>query len=433
MKVYISSTFRDLREHRTAVDRALRRMGHDVIGMEQYVADGGRPLDKCLSDVRLVDAYVIVLAWRYGFVPDADNPGRTSVTEFEYREAVKVGKPILAFLLDPDAPWPPAEMDAMAVGRTGSPPIERFRSEVGGRHLAGIFRTPEDLASQVAAAVAAQGATAGMVGKLLSATAVQAMDMGGFGSGGAVSDSSLAAIKQMVVEVGESRSLVVNLGGGDDWWSTRLYLLASLVRSLTSVRQMVFTRANGTFAGMASPVAVADALATQSAPLRELGRHLDGSGFSQDREREIERHFDAWRDQLLALLPEPPSPTVRPAPRSRPGKAAATGNAKPQARPGEIPPEMVDRERRLKIGVRPELLARWLGDRLFARCIRVDARGPTMYQIQLIIESFLPDVPIEMQGEKTELVQLQVVDRDAFALELARQWVRSGLPRAPGR
>ncbi|HEX3233048.1 MAG TPA: DUF4062 domain-containing protein, partial [Gemmatimonadales bacterium] len=69
MKVYISSTYQDLIEHRAAVDRTLRRMGHDVIGMEQYVAEGSKPVDRCLADVRVADAYVIIVAWRYGYVP----------------------------------------------------------------------------------------------------------------------------------------------------------------------------------------------------------------------------------------------------------------------------------------------------------------------------------------------------------------------------
>src|SRR5260370_10959638 len=46
VKVYVSSTFKDLQEHRTAVDLALRRMGHDVVGMEQYVAEGMTPLER---------------------------------------------------------------------------------------------------------------------------------------------------------------------------------------------------------------------------------------------------------------------------------------------------------------------------------------------------------------------------------------------------
>jgi len=42
MKTHISSPYMALADHRAAVDRTLRRMGHDVIGMEQYIAEGGR-------------------------------------------------------------------------------------------------------------------------------------------------------------------------------------------------------------------------------------------------------------------------------------------------------------------------------------------------------------------------------------------------------
>jgi len=66
MKVYISSTYQDLVDHRTAVDRTLRRMGHDVIGMEQYVAEGSKPVDRCKADVGASNACVIIVAWRFG-------------------------------------------------------------------------------------------------------------------------------------------------------------------------------------------------------------------------------------------------------------------------------------------------------------------------------------------------------------------------------
>jgi hypothetical protein len=51
MKVYISSTYQDLVDYRAAVDRTLRRMGHDLIGMEQYIAEGGKPVERCKADV----------------------------------------------------------------------------------------------------------------------------------------------------------------------------------------------------------------------------------------------------------------------------------------------------------------------------------------------------------------------------------------------
>src|SRR5688572_19262967 len=100
MKIYISSTYLDLIDHRLAVDRTLRRMGHDVIGMEQYVAEGNKPLDRCLADVGVADPYVVIVAWRYGYIPsDKPSSGKLSITELEYQEAKRVGRPILAFLL----------------------------------------------------------------------------------------------------------------------------------------------------------------------------------------------------------------------------------------------------------------------------------------------------------------------------------------------
>jgi hypothetical protein len=430
MKLYISSTYRDLSEHRAAVDRALRRMGHDVIGMEQYVAEDGRPLTRCLADVRAADAYVVILAWRYGYVPTADNCEGCSITELEYREALAANKPVLAFLLDPSAPWPPSEMDGMSAERQAAAGIERLRADVGRDHLAGIFRAPEDLASQVSAAVAAQGATIGLIERLLSETSVTAGDMGAFGSGGAINDSSLMSIKDMVTRVGESRALVVDLGMGDDWWSTRLYLLASLSRVLTPVRQIVFRRGDGTFAGMASPSAVIDGLAAQFPILLELGGQVAGPGASQDREREIERQFDAWRALLTSEASAKP-----PARGARTGRARSEKSDTPPPLPGEVTGDAIAREREVKVSVRAELLDQWLSDRLFTRCIQVDAEGPNMVQIQQIVESVLPDVPIERAASPgaDEPVSLQVVDRDAFALELARQWVRSGLPRSPVR
>ncbi len=82
MKIYLSSTFEDLRDYRAAVDRVLRQMGHDVIGMEQYVAEQSTPLARSTDDVRSADVYVVLVAWRYGYVPvHPDNPEHRSITE----------------------------------------------------------------------------------------------------------------------------------------------------------------------------------------------------------------------------------------------------------------------------------------------------------------------------------------------------------------
>lgn len=95
-------------------------------------------------------------------------------------------------------------------------------------------------------------------------------------------------------------------------------------------------------------------------------------------------------------------------------------------------------ELNLKVGVRWQLVVGWLGERLITRCITIDAEsGLTTAQAQKIIESLVPDVPIEQQirsasgdgAEAGPVLQLMVVDRDAFALEVAREWIQTGLPR----
>ncbi len=84
--------------------------------------------------------------------------------------------------------------------------------------------------------------------------------------------------------------------------------------------------------------------------------------------------------------------------------------------------------------MRAPLLEQWLGERWVDRCIRVDGNDLNMSQVQQIVDSLLPDVPVQRRKEAPETgFELLVVDRDAFALELAREWVRSGLPRSPVR
>ncbi len=144
-RIYLSSTYADLIEHRQAVYGVLRQMRHDVISMEDYGATDERPLDKCLADVASCDLYVGVFAWRYGFIP----PGQEkSITELEYREADRTEKPRLIFMLKEDAPWPRTLMD------TESKAIDTLRASLRLNHTLAFFSTPDDLARAVSVAVA---------------------------------------------------------------------------------------------------------------------------------------------------------------------------------------------------------------------------------------------------------------------------------------
>lgn len=147
--IYLSSTYEDLKEHREAVARALRRLHHHVIGMEDYVAADQRPLDKCLADVAKSHVYVGLFAWRCGYVPEVDNPSRRSITELEYRHAIELKKPRLIFLLSDDAPWPPKFVDKGKPAKQ----VATLRAELGRERLSSSFKEPNELAQLVSTSV----------------------------------------------------------------------------------------------------------------------------------------------------------------------------------------------------------------------------------------------------------------------------------------
>src|ERR1017187_4295121 len=105
--VMISSTFTDLKEHRAALVDALKGQGLTDRAMEN---DTAKPvvdvIDSSLQMVRDASAYIGVISRKYGQTP-ADpkrNPGKLSLTELEFNEAQRLGRPILLFIMDAGHP-----------------------------------------------------------------------------------------------------------------------------------------------------------------------------------------------------------------------------------------------------------------------------------------------------------------------------------------
>jgi hypothetical protein len=154
--IYISSTFGDLKDYRSAVNDILRKAGHDVKAMEDYVATDQRPAEKCVADVASADLYLGIFAWRYGYVPEEyeDKPNTLSVTELEYRGAIDHRKHCLIFLVEEDAPWSGTAMDSNSGENNSGTRIKRLKQKVAKQHLASFFKSPDHLAKLASAAVA---------------------------------------------------------------------------------------------------------------------------------------------------------------------------------------------------------------------------------------------------------------------------------------
>lgn len=88
-----------------------------------------------------------------GYVPLEDNPTQKSITELEYRKACDLDKPRFVFLLRPDAEWAPNFIDSHTGEGKAGECIKALRDELGRDKLASFFRTSDELASLVIAAI----------------------------------------------------------------------------------------------------------------------------------------------------------------------------------------------------------------------------------------------------------------------------------------
>lgn len=152
-RIYLSSTYSDLIEYREAVYHVLRKMGYDVIAMEDYVASDQRPLDTGLADVARCDLYIGLFAWRYGYIPEKGNPEGKSITELEYRKAQAMEISCLLFLLDEETDWPRKWTDEITDKTDRGERINVLRQELAREHMVDFFKSSEHLAHLVSAAV----------------------------------------------------------------------------------------------------------------------------------------------------------------------------------------------------------------------------------------------------------------------------------------
>ncbi len=101
----LSSTFKELKEHRKAVIDAIIRVGLFPDAMEHDAAIAHLDIiESSLAKVNRADAYVGLISFRYGQpeIDPARNPKALSTTELEYERAEQRDLPRCMFLMHPD-------------------------------------------------------------------------------------------------------------------------------------------------------------------------------------------------------------------------------------------------------------------------------------------------------------------------------------------
>jgi hypothetical protein len=103
--VMVSSTFTDLEKHRAAIIKAINAQKMKAVVMENDSAIPDKDvIDSSLQMVRDSWGYVSLIGFKYGQTPECPmrNPNSLSLTELEFNEAQRLGRPVLLFIMGDD-------------------------------------------------------------------------------------------------------------------------------------------------------------------------------------------------------------------------------------------------------------------------------------------------------------------------------------------
>jgi|GEM_PF-967825 len=415
MRIFVSSSFEDLKKHRDAAIRVLRQLGHEVVAMEEMVAGVAAPLSKVNEMVDRSEAYVGLFAWRYGYIPPLSPDAETSITHHEYLRAVQRKLPVMAFLLDEQYSWPPQFIDGFDPARPGGLPntskIRALRQELQQERVVSWFTTPADLEARVATAVTMAGLTRQL--DLQPATALDPAAGQPSGEKG-ITNAIVGARDQL-------RALKIDLA--TVWWSTRLYLLAALANRLTQVRRILIIDTSGTntpnasvgkpaadavppaderFVGQLSSAAVVSTIGLKVPALTTFEQSLRARApaFSEVR-AEIDSLLECWRTAFNDPVGLWPS-----------NEAAA------------------------KVDLTPELLRRWFGDALLQQPVRIaDLQRGSVVDILRLLDYPNDYVPVLTRHARivegaAATERVDVMDKAALNARLARSYLVELMDRA---
>ena len=147
--VMISSTARDLPDHRKQVQDACERLSMFPVMMEHLPASDADAIKASLDMVDSADIYVGVYAHRYGHVPKGHD---ISITEMEYERAVERGIPRMIFIMHDDHPVLRRDVET----GEAEAKLEKFKERLKNRNIVNFFKSPEDLRGHVLHSLAQQ-------------------------------------------------------------------------------------------------------------------------------------------------------------------------------------------------------------------------------------------------------------------------------------
>jgi hypothetical protein len=150
MRIFVSSTFKDLRPERQAAVEAVLRAQLVPWGMELFVSEPSKALDVALHELQLSDAVVLIIGFKAGsLIPESPE---LTYTAAEFRRAKELGRPIFAFIQTENGTWLNKETTGSL--RTA---LDEFKQAVVASLTPAYFENPDRLQVEILAAMAKWG------------------------------------------------------------------------------------------------------------------------------------------------------------------------------------------------------------------------------------------------------------------------------------
>jgi hypothetical protein len=146
MRIFISSTFRDLQSERDKTRQVLEKMDMLSRRMEIFVSEPIRPIDVALRELRESDAVVLIIGFRAGSLVEKQS-GRT-YTRAEFDLACELKKPIFAFIKTDHGCWRNEE-ESPSLAHA----LDDFMGIVKQERTLKYFNNPDNLAEEIALAI----------------------------------------------------------------------------------------------------------------------------------------------------------------------------------------------------------------------------------------------------------------------------------------
>ena len=145
-RVFISSTYDDMKDYRNAAAEAMTNIQAIPMGMERFTATTQPVIDRCYEEIRQCQFCVSIIGFRYGSIYKDTN---LSYSELEFNEAERLGIPILVFIRK-------GSIDSDRIDVEDFTRLDRFKKRLqssASNRLTASFTTPEDLRDKLSRAL----------------------------------------------------------------------------------------------------------------------------------------------------------------------------------------------------------------------------------------------------------------------------------------